>query len=78
MRTLCTVLFLTNINYCQCWCWVCLQHLPYSFLQGGTTLLMTAAYKGLKEVVSVLLDYGADIDMRNKVGPSKYHFPQLL
>ena len=38
------------------------------FLQSGTTLLMIAAYKGLTEVVSMLLDYGAGIDMRNEVG----------
>ena len=44
------------------------------FLQGGTTLLMIATDNGLTEVVSLLLNYGAGIDIRNKVWPSNATF----
>ena len=36
-------------------------------IQGGTTLLMIAVCKKLTGVLSVLLNYGADIDKRNEV-----------
>lgn len=49
---------------------VCLSNLYndiFFFLQSGATLLMVAAYKGLIEVLSVLLIYGADLNLQNNV-----------
>ena len=39
-----------------------------NYSQNDNTLLMVAAYKkGLTEVVAILLTYGADVNLQNKV-----------
>ena len=39
----------------------------YHSLQNGNTPLMTASQEGHKDIVEVLLNHGAEVDLPNKV-----------
>ena len=51
---------------------------PDICLQGGTTLLMVATCKQRFEVLSVLLNYGANTNMQNYVSPQFFFLPLLM
>ena len=40
----------------------------YHSLQNGTTPLIAASQNGHKDIVEVLLNHGAEVDLPNKVG----------